>query len=134
VGLLPDVFQVADPIMTPEWYHGVLKNEQQVLFIAQWGGEIVGVVLAKIEDSPKDPILRPRRVVYVDELMVTARLRGQGVGGQLMEEAERWAMKRGIGEVELHVWEANEQAVAFYQRLGYEVVRRRMRRRLEVLS
>jgi ribosomal protein S18 acetylase RimI-like enzyme len=45
-----------------------------------------------------------------------------------MERAEQWAMERGLGEIELNVWEANQSAIGFYEGLGYEATRRRMRR------
>jgi hypothetical protein len=33
--LMPEIFQVADPIMTPEWFGEVLKNPHQALFVAE---------------------------------------------------------------------------------------------------
>jgi ribosomal protein S18 acetylase RimI-like enzyme len=44
---------------------------------------------------------------------------GQGVGRAVLEYLEAEARRRGLTECVLH---AREQAVPFYQRLGYEVV------------
>jgi ribosomal protein S18 acetylase RimI-like enzyme len=126
--LLPEMLQVADPVMTREWFDAVLAGSEQALFVAEGSGEVVGVLLLRVVASPEDPIFRRRRCVYVDEIAVTRSYQGQGIGRRLMERAGQWAVEQGVNEVWLDVWEANEGALAFYERLGYKTVRRRMSR------
>ena len=38
-----------------------------------------------------------------------------------------WALARGVKEIELNVWEVNPDAIAFYERMGYQSIRRTMR-------
>jgi ribosomal protein S18 acetylase RimI-like enzyme len=128
--LLPDRFQVVEPIMTPEWFEAVLSSPEQVLLVARAAGQVVGVLLIQEMTNPDDDIYRPRRYLYVDELMVAGAFRGRGIGRQLMEAAAHWALERGIEEIELNVWERNLAAIAFYEHLGYTTVRRRMKRNL----
>jgi ribosomal protein S18 acetylase RimI-like enzyme len=128
-GLLPDRFRVAEPIMTPEWFETVLANPVQTLLVARAAGKVVGVLLLQEMASPDDEIYRPRRYLYVDELMVAGTRRGHGIGRRLMEAAEGWARELGIEEIELNVWERNVGAIAFYEHLGYTTVRRRMVRK-----
>jgi ribosomal protein S18 acetylase RimI-like enzyme len=33
-----------------------------------------------------------------------------------------------VNEIELNVWQVNRGATAFYERLGYEIIRRTMKR------
>jgi GNAT superfamily N-acetyltransferase len=40
-----------------------------------------------------------------------------------MERAHRWALDKGVSEVELSVWDFNEGAIAFYENLGYKPTR-----------
>ena len=47
-----------------------------------------------------------------------------------MAGAEEWAAQRGAAGLELHVWEFNAEAIAFYRRQGYSTAGRRMWRRL----
>lgn len=47
-----------------------------------------------------------------------------------MESAYLWAKKRGATEVELEVWEFNQDAISFYEKLGYETAKRTMWRRI----
>jgi ribosomal protein S18 acetylase RimI-like enzyme len=73
-----------------------------------------------------DPIYRPRRFAYIDELSVAKRYRGQGLGRALMDAAHKFVLSQGIDEVELDVWERNAGAIAFYEKLGYAKLRLKM--------
>ncbi|MGD9316543.1 MAG: GNAT family N-acetyltransferase [Anaerolineae bacterium] len=128
--LLPELFQVAEPIMTPEWFEAVLSNPGQALLVARVDGQVVGALLLQEMTNPDDSIYRPRRYLYVDELVVAHALRCRGIGRALMDAAANWALERGIEEIELNVWERNLGAIAFYQHLGYTTVRRRLRQNL----
>lgn len=129
--LLPELFQMVDPIMTPAWYSEILSDPEKALFVADRGEEIIGVLLIKLATGPDDPIYRPRRYAYLEEIAVAEKYRGRGVGRLLMESATGWASSAGVNTIELHVWELNKRAISFYGRLGYETFRRRMRRTLD---
>ena len=130
VALLPDRFQLADPVMPRHWFSEVLANPNKMLIVAELDGRLVGQILIIDSASTDDPIYRPRRYLDVDELAVLADYRRQGIGRRLMAAAEEWAAERGITRIELNVWQANDQAIAFYERLGYRTIRRTMARDL----
>jgi [ribosomal protein S18]-alanine N-acetyltransferase len=80
-------------------------------------GEIAGFVIVHVE-----------RVVtgwqaYVVTLDVAAECRQQGLGRQLMREAETCAVAAGARWMQLHVFTGNAGAIRFYERLGYEWIR-----------
>ncbi len=56
--------------------------------------------------------------IHVDELWVSAELRGSGVGRELMHRVEALARDRELQGIWL--WTQSWQAEGFYQRLGYE--------------
>jgi ribosomal protein S18 acetylase RimI-like enzyme len=58
----------------------------------------------------------------LDLLWVDAARRSQGIGGALLEEAERQAALSG-DELVLEVWRVNRRAVEFYERDGFTIVR-----------
>ncbi|MET8827818.1 GNAT family N-acetyltransferase [Streptomyces sp. NPDC004610] len=59
--------------------------------------------------------------LHVSTLWVDERVRGAGLGGALLAEAERIARdERGCGSVRLETWDF--QAPEFYRKRGYEVV------------
>ena len=125
--LLPDRFQIADPIMTRDWFNEIIGNANKVLLVADFDGALIGLILIDLRTSPDDPIFLPRRYAYLDEVAVVTAHRGQGVGRLLMAQAHEWIAEQGIKEIELNVWELNTGAIAFYDRLGYQPLRRGLR-------
>jgi GNAT superfamily N-acetyltransferase len=77
---------------------------------AAGGGPIVGV--ARL--SPSGPEQAQVRYMAVDPAC-----QGQGIGRQLLEYLEEAARHQGFTECILH---ARQQAVPFYERLGYQTV------------
>lgn len=59
------------------------------------------------------------RHTYIFLLYVIPSMRRQGIGTALMHKAEAWARDRGDRQIGLHVFHANAQALALYDRLGY---------------
>ncbi len=128
--LLPDRFRMTDLVMSRQWFEDLLAQPNKSLQLALVDGSIAGLILLIELVSLDDPIYQPRRYLEVDEVAVLPEYRRQGIGRRLMEKAEQMAAARGISTVELHVWEANDQARAFYDRLGYRTIRRRLARDL----
>lgn len=56
---------------------------------------------------------------HVADLAVIDSARRTGVGTALMKAAESWARDLGMGLLSLDVWSTNDDALAFYRRLGY---------------
>ena len=102
--------------------------------VAVAGGQVVGQVQASIREAAAIATLRPRRYGYVEEIVVRAGYRGQGIGRQLMAKVEAWFMAHGVTSIELGVYEFNAKAIEFYERLGYKTLHRRMHRTLETLT
>ncbi len=127
IDMVPERFQLADPIITSDWYLELLGNPTKSLFTAEMDGRVVGLLLISLNRSLDDPIFKPRIYTSVVEVAVTKQFRGKGIGRCLMNQARDWANEQGADEIELEVWEQNEGAIALYKKLGYEVIRRKMR-------
>jgi ribosomal protein S18 acetylase RimI-like enzyme len=124
---VPAVFQEPDgPIRSWEHVLRMLTDESAALFVAESGHQIVGLVVVLLREARGIPILVPRRYVQVETLAVREGYRRMGIGRALMERAHQWAQDSGVTEVQLGVWEFNQEAIAFYERLGYRTFMRRM--------
>lgn len=85
-------------------------------FVAEQGGEIVGLCLCRELSHPAQ-----KGVVQLG-LGVDADHRRQGIGLALTEYAMAWAAGEGdIHRVQLTVIEANQPAVALYERVGFVI-------------
>ncbi|HAL62375.1 MAG TPA: N-acetyltransferase [Chloroflexi bacterium] len=128
---LPHVFREPDgPARTKEFISGIIANEDAVLFVAERDGEIIGLVYILVRETPDIPIMVPRRYAVIDDLIVRKDSRRFGVGRALVERAHRWAVDKQVTQVELNVWEFNQTAIAFYEKLGYRTASRKMWRSL----
>lgn len=56
-------------------------------------------------------------------LVVDEGERGTGVGRRLVDEAERWSVARGCGSMRIASNVVRQEAHAFYQKLGYAIVK-----------
>jgi ribosomal protein S18 acetylase RimI-like enzyme len=81
------------------------------------GEEAVGLALYFFEFST----WRGRPGVYVQDMYVAPRMRGRGVGRDLMEAVMRRSREQGGRYVKLSVYDGNEQAIGFYRSLGFEI-------------
>lgn len=131
---LPHVFREPDgPARTKEFICGIIGDENAALFVAESDGQIMGLVQILVREATDIPILVPRRYAVIDNLAVKREFHHSGVGRALMERAHRWARDEGVTQVQLSVWEFNKGAIAFYEKLGYRPVIRRMCRSLGVV-
>lgn len=96
-------------------FAGHLRRLDSVTLVAEIAGEVVGVVDMEYHQRLGDH--RPQ--ARVNDLVVTDRARGDGVGGQLLERAEALARKRGCFRMTLVTASWREATIAFYERLGW---------------
>ncbi len=90
------------------------EGDGRAWFVAGCAGEDVGLVLAR---------RRRPATLLVFSMWVARRSRRAGVGRRLIEAAESWAAGWGATETILWVLRGNTPGVAFYRRLGFDVMR-----------
>ncbi len=104
-----------------------LDRDDAAIFLAiDDAGDAVGLLHLYHRAVPDLPMLVPRRYAMIEGLVVLPEAQRQGVGSALLRHAERWALSRGIDQVELAVWEFNAGARQFYESQNYGTIRRTM--------
>jgi ribosomal protein S18 acetylase RimI-like enzyme len=71
-----------------------------------------------VKTFENDPVMTDRKELYIDDLCVDESIRSQGLGGKIFSEVCRYAKMRKIDTITLNVWCGNENAMAFYEKLG----------------
>lgn len=92
-----------------------LAKAGQEVVVAEKDG-VVGVLTT----SMMIVLHRPKPVGRISMLVVAEAVRGGGIGGALVAEAERRLAARGCGLVEVTSNRKRLRAHAFYEKLGYE--------------
>ncbi len=102
-------------------------REKGRLFVVRAGGKVVGMAnaLFTISTAEGGP------VVLLEDVILSARYRGQGLGRRLVEHVMDWARGQGFLRVTLLTDGDNHSAQRFYTRLGFApsemlVLRRRL--------
>jgi ribosomal protein S18 acetylase RimI-like enzyme len=127
----PEIFQKADdPADIRDFLLTGIKSDDAAVFVADLNGTIIGAIIAWVRQTPDIPMLVPRRYVSVDNLIVDEQYQHQGVGQALMEQIHAWTRSLGLKNVHLTVWDFNQGALAFYEKLGYKMLHHQMRKEL----
>ncbi len=63
--------------------------------------------------------------LYVDGVAVAQEMRGKGIGSQLFGLLERTASEKGIRTISLEVIDTNIRVKTLYERLGFQVLKKR---------
>jgi ribosomal protein S18 acetylase RimI-like enzyme len=83
--------------------------EHETTFVAEVEGRPAGYVALVAEEGR----------VRIDQLFVSPEHEAEGVGRQLLEYAEGFAISEGAGALEVVVAEDDTRAVAFYRGRGF---------------
>lgn len=128
---LSDRFQAPKgPARDKEFILGLLADQTVEVFVVERDEKLLGLVQVAVKDTPPMSIFVPRCYVVVDTLVVKEGFRHQGIGQELMDKVHHWAISKGASDVELNVYEFNEEAIAFYRQLGYETISQKMSKSL----
>ena len=127
----PEVFQEPEsPNDVKDYLLSAIQEVEAVVFVAETRGEIVGAILAWIRQSAEISILVKQTFLSIENLVVLEKCWGQGVGQALMTQIHQWAQGQGIKYIQLTVWDFNQGAIAFYEKLGYKMLNHRMRKEM----
>jgi GNAT superfamily N-acetyltransferase len=94
----------------------LLADPAHLVLVAADGDRPVGYVNANFRLQ----LHHAAEVATIDELVVAAGCRGEGVGARLVDQVLRVARSRGADVVEVSSAFAREGAHRFYERLGFE--------------
>ncbi len=126
----PDFFSaVEDPLRDRAYWHSLLDDPNVGLFLAIEDDTPAGLIHLVLRETQM-PMLTPRRFVVVDTLIVGEAFRQRGIGRKLMRRAEQWAIEHNADNIELNVFDFNQPAIALYAEMGYEVLSRRMSKKV----
>ena len=115
----PDIFKNGMQKYTDADLVSKFGDPEKPIFVSvDESGQVTGYVFCIYQHTAENHQLHERLTLYIDDLCVDARLRGQGIGRALYQYAVREAQSRGADSVTLNVWALNKDAAAFYDRCG----------------
>ncbi len=114
----PDLFRSGTEKYTDGELRDILCDETRPVFVAVREGAVCGYAFCMFRRFPADNILTDIQTLYIDDLCVDEKARGQGVGRALYDFVRCFAKERGCYNLTLNVWACNENALRFYEACG----------------
>ncbi len=128
---VPEIFAAPDTMRDREFWWSWITQTQSTIHVATDQETVVGFITAKVTQGTVATVLKPRIFCRIGTIVVASSARRQGVGTALMRSIEEWAIGQSAVETRLEVFDFNQEALAFYEELGYGVQSHIMRRRLK---
>lgn len=117
--LRPDIFISGTTKYARGELQAIFDNDQTPVFAAIDGsGEMVGYAFCVMKRQPFSTNMHDFSTLYIDDLCVDENCRGQHVGTLLFEHVKQYAKEQGCHDVTLNVWEGNDNARRFYEKMG----------------
>lgn len=107
-----DTFAVTEEVLSQQGFHKDIPDFYAL--VAEQDAELAGMLVYYF--IPFTATAQP--TLYMKELYVQERVRGQGVGEELMRAAAQQAVRHGCGAMKWTVADWNTAGQRFYERLG----------------
>lgn len=122
----PDIFKPGFCRELQDRVYALWQSEDSDVLVAERDGVICGVACVEYLTKQESPYCQARRIYYITEFGVDSAFHRQGVGRELLEFMREDARARGFARIELDVWAFNEDAIRFYEAMGFQTFRRFM--------
>lgn len=96
----------------------LINSPEAEVLVAVIDDEIVGSGYAQVRKA--DEYLKHERFAYLGFMYVKPEQRGKRVVQQILDALKEWAVSRGINEIRLEVYNANEAALKAYEKAGFK--------------
>ncbi len=97
----------------------VIPDENKLLAIVEDQGKIIGTGMGIIQERKDHIVFKDLKYGLIADLVVSNKHKRKGAGKILMEFLEKELKERGCSQIELTVYQFNEEAMSFYEKLGY---------------
>lgn len=114
----PDLFRAGTRKYTDEELLGIFSDDTHPVFVAVDGGRVLGHAFCEVQDFRGSNNMQPYLSIYIDDICVDEKSRGQHVGTALYQHVLAYARELGCYNVTLNVWTCNPGAQRFYEAMG----------------
>ncbi|BEV40351.1 GNAT family N-acetyltransferase [Bacillus stercoris] len=94
-----------------------LSNMSSEFFFVYFDHEVAGYVKVNIDDAQSEEM--GAELLEIERIYVKNNFQKHGLGKHLLNKAIEIALERNKKNIWLGVWEKNENAIAFYKKMGF---------------
>jgi diamine N-acetyltransferase len=96
-----------------------IDDEDKFLVVAEIANHIIGFAECVVMESSTFPVIKKRKWVELNSLVVLKAYQGKGIGKRLLDRIVKWSSEKGIYRIELKVFTFNSSAKEFYTKEGF---------------
>lgn len=118
----PDIFISGTTKYTKEELSEKIKDDEKPIYVAVDDEDtVIGYAFCVLKEQPFSNNMVPFKSLFIDDLCVDQRIRGKKIGQALFSFVKEEAKRLGCYEITLNVWEGNDTARDFYEKMGMKV-------------
>ncbi len=122
----PEIFKEGFSEELRNHIYTIWNDPNQEIVVAEMDGILCGFAVLNHIVRPENPYMKERDFMDVDEFCVDKDFRRKGVATKMISFIRDYTKEKGIKSLELNMWEFNEEALAFYEAVGFKTCRRYM--------
>ena len=123
----PDIFISGTTKYTNDELLQMILDDRNPIYVAVNEKDLcMGYAFCQLREQPFSNNMVPFTSLFIDDLCVDQRLRGQHIGESLFEFVKAEAKRLGCYEVTLNVWAGNTSAEHFNEKMGMKTKERQM--------
>ena len=122
----PEVFRAGFNKELQDHIYTIWNDPEQEIIVAETEGIICGFAVLHHIYKPQNPFMNERDFLDIDEFCVDKVYRRQGIASEMISFIRNYAKEKEWNRVELNMREFNEEALAFYEAMGFKTYRRYM--------
>ncbi len=115
----PDIFRPGAKKYTEGELLEIISDDTRPVYVAENDNGIVrGYAFCLLQEVKDDKSCQDMKTLYIDDLCVDEKSRGEHIGSALYHYVCEEAQKLGCYHITLNVWELNPSARKFYEAMG----------------
>ena len=126
----PDLFNVGTKY-TKEQLENIICDNDRPILVADDNGVIKGYAFCIYQTHENETILTDIKTLYLDDLCVDEKYRGEHIGKKLYDAVLKLAKENGCYNMTLNAWCFNQRAVGFYEKCGMQPLKIYMEKVIE---
>jgi ribosomal protein S18 acetylase RimI-like enzyme len=114
-----------DPTINLEWareegkayFSDLVSNDDDICLLASIEGRVVGYLAGRVIAPSSYRLIKQAEL---ESMFVQDGYRGRKIGTYLTDRFLEWAKEKDARQVTVSAYEANDKAIAFYKKLGFQ--------------
>jgi len=125
----PDVFREIENPLNLDFFSIEIGKDH--IFVLESDDVILGYAFVRIVETKDHPVIKDKKILLIEDLCIGANYKRKGLGKILFTELEKYAKENNCTSIELTVWDFNDEAKQFYEKMEMEKTIIRMKKILQ---